>query len=191
MSRTFQAASIFEAAVVQGRNMLFAEYGNGGVRRVHANSDWSLIGGLDGIGSAYSVVLPRSSRGPNFPVTQPSDPPASEVLVPIEVSGQALRVDGLGRLYAGRTMLSGLGGGNDGVSLMDVSGYKPLAVMRENTDSQWRHTLLWQHRVHQDLLEWQFTSDWRFAGRVRAAVEDFATLERGYGVDIDRNGVIG
>jgi hypothetical protein len=48
-----------------------------------------------------------------------------------------------------------------------LAGYSPIAIMRENSDSLWRNTLLWQHRIDQSLVEWQFNSNWGYSGNSR------------------------
>lgn len=61
---SFSSWTIFEAAAIRGQNMLFAEHASGRMHRLYATSDWSIVGGLYGVGSAFSIPLPRSARGP-------------------------------------------------------------------------------------------------------------------------------
>ncbi len=60
---SFRSWIIFEAANLRGQNLFFAEHSSGNVHRLHALGDWSLVGGLDGVGSASQIFLPRSARG--------------------------------------------------------------------------------------------------------------------------------
>jgi hypothetical protein len=157
------------------------------IHRLYANADWSLVGGLYGVGSAYSIYLPRSARGPNVPFIPEPEPLPADLLIPVESSGTQLRIDPVGQLYANQTMLTQQGS-SSGVKLTDLADYSPIAVMRENTDSTWQHTLLWQHRINQSLIEWQFNSGWGYQGNSRVPAESTAALQLAYQFDINRDG---
>jgi hypothetical protein len=190
VTASFQSWTIFEAAVIRGQNLFFAQHSTGVIHRLYANSDWSLVGGLYGVGSAYSIYLPRSARGPEFPVTQEPEPLPADLLIPLEISGTQLRIDPIGQLYANETMLTRQGS-SAGVKLTDLAGFSPIAVMRTNPDTMWRNTLLWRHRIDLSLVEWQFNSDWGYQGNSRVPGESNAALELAYQVDINRDGRIG
>lgn len=187
----FFSWTIFEAALIRGQRVLFAQHASGTVHRLLANVDWALIGGLQGVAAAYSIELPRSARGTNFPVTQEPEPLAAELLIPVENSGTALRIDPLGRLYADRVMLTQAGAANSGTTFAAVAGFSPRAVGRQNADSNWRNTLLWQDRISGDLVEWQFDASWIYQGTSRTPTESVASLEVAYQIDINRDSRIG
>ncbi len=187
----FFSWTIFEAALIRGRRVLFAQHASGTVHRLLANVDWALIGGLQGVAAAYSIELPRSARGTNFPVTQEPEPLAAELLIPVENSGTALRIDPLGRLYADRVMLTQAGAANLGTTFAAVAGFSPRAVGRQNADSNWRNTLLWQDRISGDLVEWQLDASWIYRGTSRTPTESVAFLEVAYQIDINRDSRIG
>jgi hypothetical protein len=60
---SFRSWVIFEAAILHDQHMLFAQHSSGSLHRLHARSDWSIVGGLDGVGNASTISLPRSARG--------------------------------------------------------------------------------------------------------------------------------
>lgn len=190
MTAVSQSWTIFEAAVIADKNIFFAVHASGSIHRLQADARWSTIGGLTGIGNAYSIALPRSARGPDFSVVQSPEPLRGDLLIPLEISGGVLRVDALGRLYADGTMLTEGDGNGDGILLTAVADFTPIAVMRENSDSVWRNTVLWRNRVTQELLEWSFTTDWAYSGHSRTPAEQVGSLELAYQVDIDRDGTI-
>lgn len=190
VTASFQSWTIFEAAVILGQNLFFAQHSTGVIHRLYANADWSLVGGLYGVGSAYSIYLPRSARGPNVPFIPEPEPLPADLLIPLEISGTQLRIDPVGQMYANETMLTRQGS-SAGVKLTELAGYSPIAVMRENTDTTWRSTLLWLHRVDQSLIEWQFNSGWGYSGNSRVPGESTAALELAYQVDINRDGHVG
>jgi len=191
VTASFFSWTIFEAALIRGRRVLFAQHVSGRVHRLYANSGWSLEGGLYGVGSAYSIDLPRSARGANFPVTQELEPLSAGLLIPVENSGIALRIDPLGRLYADRTMLTHAASASSGITFSTVAGFSPVAVGRQNADSNWRNTLLWQDRVTRNLVEWQFDTNWRYGGISRTPTESVASLEVAYQIDLNHDGRVG
>lgn len=190
VTSSFMSWTIFEAAVIRRQNILFAQHRNGVIHRLQTDANWSLFGGLHGVGNAYAIDLPRSARGSNFPVGEEPEPLPADLLIPLEISGTHLRVDPIGQLYANTTKLSRQGG-SGGIGLTELAGYAPVAVMRTNQNSGWRNTLLWQHRIDQSLIEWQFDSGWRSQGHTRVPNESLAALETAYQVDINRDGTIG
>lgn len=190
VTSSFESWTIFEAAVIRAQNLFFAQHSTGVIHRLYANADWSLVGGLYGVGNAYSIYLPRSARGPEFPVTQESEPLPADLLIPLEISGTQLRIDPVGQLYANEIMLTRQGS-STGVKLTDLAGFSPIAIMRENTDTTWRNTLLWQHRIDRSLVEWQFNSDWGYQGNSRVSIEGSGDLELAYQVDVNRDTRIG
>ena len=190
VTASFKTWTIFEAAVIRQQNILFAQHGTGVIHRLLTDADWSLFGGLHGVGSVYAIDLPRSARGSGFPVTEEPEPLPPDLLIPLEISGTHLRVDAVGHLYANAIMLSRQGS-SAGVELTELAGYAPVAVMRTHQHSAWRNTLLWRHRFDQSFLEWQFDSDWRYQGSSRVPEESEAALEVAYQVDINRDGRIG
>lgn len=60
---SFRSWVIIDATVLRGHNLFFATHSSGAVHRLRANDDWSIVGGLDGVGSGSPTVLPRSARG--------------------------------------------------------------------------------------------------------------------------------
>jgi VCBS repeat-containing protein len=190
VTASFQSWTIFEAAVIRGQNVFFGQHSSGVIHRLYANADWSLVGGLYGVGSAYSIYLPRSARGPNVPFIPEPEPLPADLLIPVEISGTQLRIDPVGQLYANQTMLTRQGS-SAGVRLTDLADYSPIGVVRDSQDSTWRNTLLWQHRMDQSLIEWQFDSDWVFQDNSRTPTEGIDVLELAYQIDINRDGTIG
>lgn len=183
----FQSWTIFEAAVIRGQNVFFGQHSSGVIHRLFANLDWSLVGGLYGVGSAYSIYLPRSARGPNVPFIPEPEPLPADLLIPVEISGTQLRIDPVGQLYANQAVLMRQGS-SAGVRLTDLADYSPIAVMRTNSDSTWQHTLLWRNRIDQSLIEWQFNSGWGYQGNSRVPSESTAALELAYQIHINRDG---
>lgn len=83
---SFRSWVIVEATVVNGQNLFFAKHSSGAVHRLRANGDWSVVGGLDGVGSASPAVLPRSARGDAHSMNEAGSHTSPGVMSALEVA---------------------------------------------------------------------------------------------------------